>query len=67
MVYKLRNCIVHNKEADFHFTYSNTGVYNEGIDLMRLFIRKLEPEIVKLINDPAITGLEFDEQRVQVY
>ena len=67
VVYKLRNCIVHNKEADFHFTYSNTSVYNEGIDLMRLFIRKLEPEIVKLINDPNITGLEFDEQRVQVF
>lgn len=67
VVYKLRNCIVHNKEADFHFTYLNTDVYNEGIDLMRLFIRKFEPEIVRLINDPSITGLEFDDQRVQIY
>lgn len=67
VVYRLRNCIVHNKEADFHFTYLNTDVYNEGIDLMRLFIRKFEPEIVRLINDPSITGLEFDDQRVQVY
>lgn len=67
VVYRLRNCIVHNKEADFHFTYLNTDVYNEGIDLMRLFIRKFEPEIVRLINDPSITGLEFDDQRVQIY
>lgn len=67
VIYKLRNCIVHNKESDLHFTYSNTEVYNEGIDLMRLLISKLEPEIVKLINDPTRTGLEFHEQRVQVY
>lgn len=67
VIYKLRNCIVHNKEADFHFTYSNTEDYRDGIDLMRLFIEKIEPEIVKIINDPAITELEFSRQYVPVF
>lgn len=67
VIYKLRNCIVHNKEADFHFTYTNTDLYQEGIDLMKLFIQRFEPAIVKLINDPSITGLEFDGQYMQVY
>lgn len=67
VIYKLRNCIVHNKESELHFTYTNTDDYTEGINLMRLFIQKLEPEIINLINDSNITGLEFVEQRVQVY
>lgn len=67
VIYKLRNCIVHNKEADLHFTYANTEAYNDGIDLMKLFIRKLEPEIVKIINDPSITGLEFNRQYEPMY
>ena len=67
VIYKLRNSIVHNKESEFHFTYSNTDVYIQGIELMKLFIHKLEPEIVKIINDPAVTGLEFANQKVQVY
>ena len=67
VIYKLRNCIVHNKESDLHFTYSNTDVYMQGIKLMKLFIQKLEPEIVKIINSPSITGLEFASQKVQVY
>ena len=67
VIYKLRNCIVHNKEAELHFTYSNTEDYKDGIDLMKLFIEKLEPEIVKIINDPAITELEFSRQYVPVF
>lgn len=67
VIYKLRNCIVHNKEADLHFTYSNTDAYQDGIDLMKLFIQKLEPEIVKIINDPGITGLEFNRQYEPMY
>ena len=67
VIYKLRNCIVHNKESDLHFTYSNTDVYMPGIELMKLFIKKLEPEIVRIINDPAVTELEFSSQKVQVY
>ena len=67
VIYKLRNCIVHNKEADLHFTYSNTDDYMEGIELMTLFIERIEPEIVKIINDPAITGLEFSRQYEPVY
>lgn len=67
VIYKLRNSIVHNKESELHFTYSNTDVYMQGIELMKLFVQKLEPEIVKIINDPAVTGLEFASQKVQVY
>ena len=63
----INECIKHNKEADFHFTYSNTEDYRDGIDLMRLFIEKIEPEIVKIINDPAITELEFSRQYVPVF
>jgi hypothetical protein len=62
VIYKLRNCIVHNKESELHFTYANTDVYADGIDLMRKIVEKMEPEIVKVINDPAITGLEFSKQ-----
>lgn len=67
VIYKLRNCIVHNKESELHFTYANTEVYADGIDLMRKIVEKMEPEIVKVINDPAITGLEFDKQFEAVY
>lgn len=67
VIYKLRNSIVHNKESELHFTYSNTSVYKQGIELMKVIIQKMEPKIVELINDPNITGLEFDKQEVQVY
>ena len=67
VIYKLRNCIVHNKESELHFTYSNTNIYEPGINLMKVIIQKMEPQIVKLINDPNITGLEFEKQEVQVY
>ena len=67
VIYKLRNCIVHNKESELHFTYANTEVYADGIDLMKKIVEKMEPEIVKVINDPSITGLEFDNQFEAVY
>lgn len=67
VIYKLRNCIVHNKESELHFTYANTEVYSDGIDLMKKIVEKMEPEIVKVINDPAVTGLEFDRQFEAVY
>ena len=67
VIYKLRNCIVHNKESELHFTYSNTDVYNDGIGLMKMIIEKMEPQIINIINDPAITGLEFDRQYEAVF
>ena len=67
VVYKLRNCIVHNKESELHFTYANTSVYTHGIALMKLLIGKLEPTIIDVINDPGETKLEFDKQVVEVY
>lgn len=67
VIYKLRNCIVHNKESELHFTYSNTDAYADGISLMRKIIEKMEPQIIKIINDPAITAVEFDRQYEAVY
>ena len=67
VIYKLRNSIVHNKESELHFTYANTSVYEEGINLMKLLIERIEPEIVAAINDPAKTELEFEKQSVEVY
>ena len=67
VIYKLRNCIVHNKESDLHFSFSNTDVYADGILLMKLIVEKMEPQIVNVINDPGITGLEFSGPTVRVY
>ncbi len=67
VVYKLRNCIVHNKESELHFTYANTSVYTHGIALMKLLIEKIEPAIIGVINNPGETKLEFDKQVVEVY
>ena len=67
IVYRLRNCIVHNKESELHFMYANTFVYAHGIDLMKKLIEIIEPAIVEVINDPVKDQLEFLEQRVQVY
>lgn len=67
IVYKLRNCIVHNKESELHFTFANTSVYTDGIDLMNTLIEKLEPAIVNVINNHENNLFEFDEQRVKLY
>ncbi len=67
VIYQLRNCIVHNKESELHFMYTNTGVYEAGIKLMNLFIQKIEPKIAEVINDSNVTNLDFDEQNIRVY
>ncbi len=67
VAYQLRNSIVHNKESELHFMYTNTKVYEPGIELMKLFISKIEPEIIKVINDPNKDQLEFTEQKIRVY
>lgn len=67
VIYKLRNCIVHNKESELHFTSFNTDDYKDGIDLMRVLITKLEPAIINIINDENVKYLEFNNQQIQVY
>jgi len=67
VVYKLRNCIVHNKESELHFTYANTSVYNEGIGLMKKLIEKLEPAIVAVINDHGNTNFDFPDKTITLY
>lgn len=67
IIYKMRNCIVHNKESELHFSYYNVNDYKDGIGIMKNYITKLEPELVKLINDHTKTVLEFDNQFCKVY
>lgn len=67
VIYKLRNCIVHNKESELHFTYFNTDVYKDGIDLMRVLIKNIEPAVINIINDENVQDLEFTSQQIQVY
>jgi hypothetical protein len=67
LVYRLRNCIVHNKESELHFTFANTSVYKDGIEIMKLLINKLEPAIVSVINDHNNDKFDFNEQKIQLY
>ncbi len=67
VVYQLRNNIVHNKESELHFMYANATVYEQGIKLMKLFIEKIEPAIVDVVNNPSNKSLEFDQQTVRVF
>lgn len=67
IVYHLRNCIVHNKESELHFTFANTDVYADGISLMKLLIRKLEPALVEVINSPEKKHFEFNMPNVPLY
>ena len=66
-LYKLRNCIVHNKECELHFMYVNTKAYDNGIKLMQKFVDRLEPLIVRVINDHQNTHLEFDHPTICLY
>ena len=59
--------LLSNEKSELHFTYSNSDVYNDGIGLMKMIIEKMEPQIINIINAPAITGLEFDRQYEAVF
>lgn len=67
IIYKLRNCIVHNKESELHFTYTNTINYSDGIDLMKILIEKIEPQIIEVINNHDNNIFEFDDKTVRLY
>lgn len=67
IIYKFRNCIVHNKESELHFTFANTDVYADGISLMKLLIKKLEPALVDVINNHEKTNFDFKQEIVKLY
>lgn len=67
IIYQLRNCIVHNKESELHFAYYNVDKYEDGIDILRNFINKLEPALIDVINDSSNTVLEYDKQEIPLF
>lgn len=67
IIYNLRNSIVHNKSTELHFSYGNFDEYKDVIGLMDLLIRKLEPKIIDIINDPSNNILEYDGKRMDLY
>lgn len=67
IVYNLRNSIVHNKSTELHSSYGNIDDYKDVIGLMDLLIRKLEPKIIDIINDPSNNILEYDGKKMDLY
>ena len=67
IIYNLRNSIVHNKSTELHFSYGNIDEYKDVIGLMDLLIRKLEPKIIDIINDPSNNILEYDGKMMDLY
>lgn len=67
IIYNLRNSIVHNKSTELHFSYGNIDEYKDVIGLMDLLIRKLDPKIIDIINDPCNNILEYDGKKMDLY
>ena len=67
IIYNIRNSIVHNKSTELHFSYGNIDEYKNVIGLMDLLIRKLEPKIIDIINDPSNNILEYDGKKMDLY
>lgn len=67
IIYNLRNSIVHNKSTELHFSYGNINEYKVVIGLMDLLIKKLEPKIIDIINDPSNNILEYDGKKMDLY
>ncbi len=51
-IYDIRCCIVHNKEAEFHISYSNYEEYKNIIPLLKEVHNHIALEIWNLINNP---------------
>lgn len=67
VVYQLRNSIVHNKEAELHFSYGNLDEYNVIIPLVKQLIITLGSGIVHIINNPPNQDLVFDRRELNLY
>lgn len=67
VVYQLRNSIVHNKEAELHFSYGNLDEYVVIIPLIKQLIITLGSGIVHIINNPPNQNLIFDKKELNLY
>ena len=67
VVYQLRNSIVHNKEAELHFSYGNLDEYEVVIPLIKQLVITLGRGIVHIINDPTNQDLIFDRRELNLY
>ena len=67
VVYQLRNSIVHNKEAELHFSYGNMDEYSVVIPLIAQLIKTLGSGVVHIINNPPNQDLVFDKRELNLY
>lgn len=67
VVYQLRNSIVHNKEAELHFSYGNLDEYTVVIPLIKQLVITLGCGIVHIINNPPNQDLIFDRRELNLY
>ena len=67
VVYQLRNSIVHNKEAELHFSYGNLDEYAVVIPLIKQLVITLGSGIVNIINNPPNQDLIFDRRELNLY
>lgn len=67
VVYQLRNSIVHNKEAELHFSYGNQDEYAVVIPLIKQLVITLGNGIVHVINNPPNQDLIFDRRELNLY
>lgn len=67
VVYQLRNSIVHNKEAELHFSYGNQDEYAVVIPLIKQLVITLGSGIVHIINNPTNQDLIFDRRELNLY
>lgn len=67
IIYQLRNCIVHNKHTEFHFAYGNFKDYKDIAPLIKLLIKRLEIQVLQLLNDNNRKGIDYNTQTIKVY
>lgn len=67
IIYQLRNCIVHNKHTELHFTYGNYKDYEDVVPLIKLLVERLEIQVLQLLNDNNRKGIDYNIQTIRVF
>lgn len=67
IIYQLRNCIVHNKHTEFHFTYGNIADYETIIPLIEKFIQVLEKSVIDILNKHENKKIDYPHPHIRVY
>jgi hypothetical protein len=65
-IYDLRCSIVHNKESEFHITYTNQEEYSCLIPIMRDVINIISSKIITILNDPNAV-IKFTSPSLTLY